>query len=54
LTAIGFLCSAERVFRPELADKPVIVLCNNDGCIVSRSDEVKLWALGMAIPYFKA
>jgi len=50
----SFYCSAERVFRPELADKPVVVLSNNDGCIVSRSDEVKALGVGMAIPYFKA
>jgi len=50
----SFYCSAERVFRPDLADKPVVVLSNNDGCIVSRSDEVKALGVGMAIPYFKA
>ena len=50
----SFYCSAERVFRPELAEKPVVVLSNNDGCIVSRSDEVKELGVGMAIPYFQA
>jgi len=50
----SFYCSAERVFRPELAEKPVVVLSNNDGCIVSRSDEVKALGVDMAIPYFKA
>jgi DNA polymerase V len=50
----SFYCSAERVFRPELADKPVIVLSNNDGCIVSRSDEAKAFGVEMAGPYFKA
>jgi DNA polymerase V len=50
----SFYCSAERVFRPELADKPVVVLSNNDGCIVSRSDEVKDLGVGMAVPYFQA
>ena len=50
----SFYCSAERVFRPELAEKPVVVLSNNDGCIVSRTDEVKELGVEMAIPYFKA
>lgn len=50
----SFYCSAERVFRPELAEKPVVVLSNNDGCIVSRSDEVKALGIDMAVPYFKA
>jgi DNA polymerase V len=50
----SFYCSCERVFRPELADKPVVVLSNNDGCIVSRSDEVKRLGVDMAVPYFKA
>jgi DNA polymerase V len=50
----SFYCSAERVFRPELAEKPVVVLSNNDGCIVSRTDEVKQLGVEMAIPYFKA
>ncbi len=50
----SFYCSAERVFRPELAEKPVVVLSNNDGCIVSRSDEVKELGVNMAIPYFQA
>lgn len=50
----SFYCSAERVFRPELAEKPVVVLSNNDGCIVSRSDEVKELGVDMAVPYFKA
>ena len=50
----SFYCSAERVFRPDLWDKPVVVLSNNDGCIVSRSDESKLLGVGMADPYFKS
>ena len=50
----SFYCSAERVFRPELAEKPVVVLSNNDGCIVTRSDEAKALGLEMAVPYFKA
>ncbi len=50
----SFYCSAERVFRPELAEKPVVVLSNNDGCIISRSDEAKVYGLEMTGPYFKA
>lgn len=50
----SFYCSAERVFRPDLHTKPVVVLSNNDGCIVSRSDEAKAAGLGMADPYFKS
>lgn len=49
----SFYCSAERVFRPDLKDKPVVVLSNNDGCIISRSDEAKNFGVGMAGPYFK-
>src|SRR5258708_3352514 len=50
----SFYCSAERVFRPDLLHKPVVVLSNNDGCIISRSDEAKAFGVGMAGPYFKA
>ncbi|HRH60225.1 MAG TPA: Y-family DNA polymerase [Chitinophagaceae bacterium] len=50
----SFYCSAERVFRPDLHDKPVVVLSNNDGCIVSRSDESKKLGVSMADPYFKS
>lgn len=50
----SFYCSCEKVFRPELENKPVIVLSNNDGCIISRTDEAKAIGIGMAGPYFKA
>jgi len=50
----SFYCSCERLFRPDLRDTPVVVLSNNDGCIVSRSDEAKDLGVGMAIPYFQA
>src|SRR5436190_12310482 len=50
----SFYCSCERVFRPELNNKPVVVLSNNDGCIISRSDEAKKLGVEMAGPYFKA
>lgn len=50
----SFYCSCERLFRPDLAKKPVVVLSNNDGCIVSRSDEAKELGIEMAGPYFMA
>ena len=51
--ASNFYVSCERVFRPDLRTTPVVVLSNNDGCIVSRSDEVKALGIPMAAPYFK-
>ncbi|UAY52299.1 Y-family DNA polymerase [Ferruginibacter albus] len=50
----SFYCSCERLFQPHLDDRPVVVLSNNDGCIVSRSDEAKKIGVEMAGPYFKA
>lgn len=50
--ANNFYVSCERVFNPALAGKPVIVLSNNDGCIISRSDEAKALGLKMAEPAF--
>lgn len=50
----SFYCSCERLFRPELTLRPVVVLSNNDGCIISRSDEAKTLGVEMAGPYFKA
>lgn len=50
----SFYCSCERVFRPDLKTRPVVVLSNNDGCIISRSDEAKALGVEMAGPYFKA
>lgn len=50
----SFYCSCERLFRPDLQQRPVVVLSNNDGCIVSRSDEAKAVGVGMAAPYFEA
>lgn len=50
----SFYCSCERLFRPHLQNKPVVVLSNNDGCIISRSDEAKALGVDMAGPYFKA
>jgi DNA polymerase V len=42
--------SCERVFNPSLNNKPVVVLSNNDGCVVSRSNEAKALNIDMAIP----
>ena len=50
----SFYCSCERLFKPHLQNKPVVVLSNNDGCIISRSDEAKELGVEMAGPYFKA
>ena len=45
--------SCERVFRPDLRDKPVVVLSNNDGCVVARSNEAKALGIKAGIPYFQ-
>ena len=50
----SFYCSCERLFQPQLQNAPVVVLSNNDGCIVSRSDEAKQLGISMAVPYFQA
>ena len=50
----SFYSSCERLFQPHLNKKPVVVLSNNDGCIVSRSDEAKQLDIQMAGPYFEA
>lgn len=49
----NFFVSCERVFRPELANKPVIVLSNNDGCAVALSNEAKALGFKRGDPYFK-
>ncbi len=49
----NFYVSCERVFRPDLANKPVAVLSNNDGCIVARSPEVKALGVKMATPVYQ-
>jgi DNA polymerase V len=48
----NFYCSCERVFNPKLEGRPVIVLSNNDGCAISRSDEAKALGIAMAAPAF--
>ncbi|MEO5691240.1 MAG: Y-family DNA polymerase [Candidatus Saccharimonadales bacterium] len=49
----NFFVSCERLFRPELTTKPVVVLSNNDGCFISRSQEAKDIGLPMGAPRFK-
>lgn len=49
----NFYASCEKVFRPDLKDRPVVVLSNNDGCVVARSAEAKALGLKMGIPVFK-
>ena len=50
----NFYASCERVFNPKLKNKPIIVLSNNDGCIIARSNEAKALGLQMGEPVFKA
>ncbi|KEY47659.1 Y-family DNA polymerase [Citrobacter amalonaticus] len=49
----SFYASCETVFRPDLKGKPVVVLSNNDGCVIARSAEAKLLGVKMGDPYFK-
>jgi len=50
----NFYCSCERLFQPRLENHPVVVLSNNDGCIISRSNEAKKLGVAMAGPYFQS
>lgn len=49
----NFFCSCERVFRPDLNGRPVVVLSNNDGCVVARSAEAKSMGVRMGLPYYQ-
>ena len=49
----SFYASCERIFRPDLKSKPVVVLSNNDGCVIARSKEAKDLGIEMGIPWFK-
>ncbi len=49
----NFYASCERLFRPDLQHKPIIVLSNNDGCVIARSNEAKALGIAMGVPYFK-
>ena len=49
----NFFVSCERLYRPELRDRPVVVLSSNDGCIIVRSNKVKAMCISMGQPYFQ-
>ena len=49
----NFYASCERVFNPNLQHKPIVILSNNDGCIIARSDEAKKLGIPMGAPIFK-
>ena len=49
----SFYASCERVFRPDLRDKPIVVLSNNDGCVIARTDEAKALNIPMGAPAFE-
>lgn len=49
----NFYVSCERVFRPSLNGRPVIVLSNNDGCAIARSNEAKALGIKMGAPWFQ-
>lgn len=49
----SFYASCEKVFRPDLRHKPVVVLSNNDGCVIARSREAKLLGIKMGVPWFQ-
>ena len=49
----NFYASCERLFRPDLSNQPIIVLSNNDGCVIARSNEAKAIGIAMGEPYFK-
>ncbi len=48
----SFYASCEKVFRPDLRNEPVIVLSNNDGCVIARSPEAKALGIRMGQPWF--
>ena len=47
----NFYASCERIFNPNLSNKPIVVLSNNDGCIIARSNEAKKLGIPMGAPY---
>ena len=49
----SFYASCEKIFRPDLRDKPIVVLSNNDGCVIARSDEAKKMGIKMAQPWYQ-
>lgn len=49
----NFYASCERLFQPSLVNKPILVLSNNDGCVIARSNEAKALGIKMGVPYFE-
>ena len=49
----NFYVSCERLFNPQLLNKPVVILSNNDGCVISRSNEAKEIGIKMGEPFFR-
>lgn len=49
----NFFVSCERVFRPDLVGRPAVVLSNNDGCVIARSNEAKALGIGMGQPFYQ-
>lgn len=49
----NFFVSCERIFRPDLRNKPVVVLSGNDGCVIARSNEVKALGIKMGVPFYQ-
>ena len=49
----NFYASCERVFDPSLLGKPIVILSNNDGCVIARSEEAKAIGIEMGAPEFK-
>lgn len=49
----NFYASCERVFDPKLAREPIVVLSNNDGCVIARSNEAKALGIKMGVPYYQ-
>lgn len=49
----NFYASCERLFRPDLRTTPIVVLSNNDGCVIARSNEAKELGIKMGVPFFE-
>ena len=49
----NFYASCERVFDPKLEREPIVVLSNNDGCVIARSNEAKSLGVKMGVPYYQ-
>ena len=49
----AFYCSCEQLFRPDLRGRPVVVLSNNDGCVIARTEEAKALGVPMGAPFYK-